>query len=158
VRLLSLLRNRDFEVILGASGALSQIARWPDGAQAIIDAKILNYGLDLLESPDPYIRGWTCRLVGTLASQKSTVPAVLESNLLVPLVSLLRDHDVGTRTCAIFAFRAISQWPDGATVLANIGAFEGLEELCHDQSLDVDERIRVRTILDNHARGRGRVP
>ncbi|KAF7356837.1 hypothetical protein MVEN_01019300 [Mycena venus] len=154
-RLVSLVRIGDPEVIPGATGALSQIARQPDGAQAIIDAaRILDHGLDLLQSPDPYVRRWTCTLVETLASHERTAPVIWTKSLCVRLFPLLRDNDFGTRTSAILAFRAISQWPDGAASLGDLGVFKRAEELSHDQSLGDDEQIQIAAILDNVARHR----
>ncbi|KAJ7636138.1 hypothetical protein DFH06DRAFT_660448 [Mycena polygramma] len=62
-RLLSLLLDNNIQVIFGASHALSQIARWPDGAQAIVNAKRLKHVSDLFHSPSRRVRRRTCELV-----------------------------------------------------------------------------------------------
>jgi hypothetical protein len=104
--------DEDSEVIVEATWALSEIAQWLDGAQAIVDAKALDHVLIspkpdisfdkatnyerlvviLLESPKSEVREWTCQLVGRLASHYSTAPAIFELELkpCVRLVSLLR--------------------------------------------------------------------
>jgi len=114
---------------------------------------VLDHVLELLESPNPDTRGRTCRLVGRLASHKPTAPAILNLKPSLKLVSLLRDPDVTTRDNAIFALDAISQWPDGVAALADIAGdvLERLEELSHDQSLDVESQVQARKILDNIA-------
>ena len=69
--------------------ALSQIAVKLDGAQAIVDAEVLDDVLVLLESPSPEVRLWTCVLVGSLASHDSIAPAILELKPYKQLLSLL---------------------------------------------------------------------
>jgi len=81
--------DEDPRVIEGATYALSQIARWSDGAQAIVEAKALDYVLMLLESQRPTIREWTCELLGRLVCHESSVPMVLELQACVRLVCLL---------------------------------------------------------------------
>ncbi|KAJ6581169.1 armadillo-type protein [Mycena capillaripes] len=90
VQLVSLLRDKYIDVILGAVYALSQIARWPDGAQDIVDARALEHVMGLLQSPSRRIRRWTCQLVGRLADHDSTAPAVVELNLPGFIMSLIR--------------------------------------------------------------------
>jgi hypothetical protein len=67
---------------------LSQIARWRDGAQAIVDAKALDHVLWFLKSLNPDIRKGTCELMGRLAEHESTAPAILELNPCAQLASL----------------------------------------------------------------------
>jgi hypothetical protein len=97
--------DEDDEIIAEATYALSQIARWSadkvmdtlfhvdqwlTGTQAIVDAIAPDYILKLSRSRSPDIRKWTCELVGRLAAYKSTAPIILELNLSVHLVVLLR--------------------------------------------------------------------
>lgn len=79
-------------VVEWAICALSQIARWPDGAQATVDANVLDYVAQLIRSPRERTRKWTCVLVGKLASSvhESIVLATLESLPVSRLMSLLR--------------------------------------------------------------------
>jgi CRISPR/Cas system endoribonuclease Cas6 (RAMP superfamily) len=69
--------------------ALSQIARWVDGAKDVVDAKALDHVLRLLKSPNLDTRELASKLVGNLASHESTAQAILKLNLSVQLVSLL---------------------------------------------------------------------
>jgi hypothetical protein len=64
------------------------IARWLEGAQAIVDAKVHDHILKLLESQDVVVVDWTCLLVKNLAGHEATVPAILELNLLKQLMVL----------------------------------------------------------------------
>jgi hypothetical protein len=69
--------------------ALSEIARWVDGAKGMVDAKVLDHVPRLLESQNPETQKWACEFVGRLASHKSMAPAILKLNPSVHLVSLL---------------------------------------------------------------------
>jgi hypothetical protein len=70
-----------------AMDALSEIAKQKDGAQAIGNTKDF---MMILESPRSGVQKWACGLVARLASDKSTVPAILQLKPCVPLVALLR--------------------------------------------------------------------
>ncbi|KAJ6531051.1 armadillo-type protein [Mycena capillaripes] len=85
-----LLRDEDSEVIEWALCTLSRIAASLDGAQAIVNAKMLEHFLELLDSPSPNVRGSICLLIGKLAGHESTAPAVLDLKPCLRLVTLLR--------------------------------------------------------------------
>ncbi|KAJ7850009.1 armadillo-type protein [Mycena olivaceomarginata] len=97
---------------------LSQIAQRRNGTTGVVDAKVLDHVLPLLESPDPDTRGWACVLVQGLASHEATAPAILELKPIPQLESLLQDLHPSIRDSAISALEAIRQWPDGADVAA----------------------------------------
>jgi len=151
-RLVTLLLDQDSGAVAEAAHALSQIARWLDGARAVVCAKAFRYVhiLALLESPNSDIQQGTCRLLGRLATHHSTAPAIMDLNLSVRLGLLLREP--ATRPAAIFALRAISGWLDGVAALADTDVSERLEELTSGASLDIDDHERARTVLDNLAR------
>ncbi|KAF8208805.1 armadillo-type protein [Mycena galopus ATCC 62051] len=144
----------DSQIIEWAIYALCQIARWVDGAWAIVNANGTGRILILLESPRSQVRAWTCVLMGTLARHDSTAPAILQRELARHLVCLLRDPvDVETRDGAISALEAISEWPLGVADLADMDGdmLERLEELTHNQSLDLERQVQICKILDNIA-------
>ncbi|KAF7350415.1 hypothetical protein MVEN_01346500 [Mycena venus] len=85
---------------------LFQIACWPDGAQAVVEAKVLDDVKELLKSPNPQVRYQTCELVNVLASHDSTAPAILELSTCEELEPLLRQEDSEVLEWAI---RALSQ-------------------------------------------------
>jgi hypothetical protein len=87
---LSLNSDENSLVIMRAMYALSQIARWSDGAEAVVDAMVLDHVSVLLESARSEVREWTCELVGRLTSHNCTAGAVLELKPHKRLVSLLR--------------------------------------------------------------------
>jgi hypothetical protein len=64
------------------------IAQWLKGAQAMINAKVQDHILKLLQSQSSGVPGWTCKLMENLAGYEPTVPAILELNLLKQLVVL----------------------------------------------------------------------
>ncbi|KAJ7830059.1 armadillo-type protein [Mycena olivaceomarginata] len=92
VQLVSSLGGED-SLVHWVTFSLSQIARWVGGAKGVVDAKVLDHVLRLLESPNLNIRQWASDLVGQLASHESTAPAVLKLNPSVQLVSLLGGED-----------------------------------------------------------------
>ena len=61
--------------------ALSEIAFWPDGAQAALEAKTLDHVVELLQSPQSGVRQWMCWMVGNFAGHESTAVAVLGLNI-----------------------------------------------------------------------------
>jgi len=94
--------DQDSEVMADATYALSRIADWVDGAQAIVDAK--------------------ARLVAWLAGHDSVAPAVLKLNVCVLLVSLLRDKDFQVLHAATYALSQIARWLDGAQAILDAKA------------------------------------
>lgn len=80
--------DRDHDVIWVATSVLAIIARWLEGAQAMVDANVQDHILNLLESQSWAIISWTCSLVEALAGHEPTVQAILELNLLEKLVVL----------------------------------------------------------------------
>ena len=69
--------------------ALYEISSWPDGAQAALEAKTLDYVEELLESPQSGVRQQTCWMVGSFAMHESTAMAVLGLKPCPQLVGLL---------------------------------------------------------------------
>ncbi|KAJ7830051.1 armadillo-type protein [Mycena olivaceomarginata] len=88
VQLVSLLGGED-SLVLWVTYTLSQIVQWVDGAKGVVDAKVLDHILRLLESPNPDIQEWACVLVEGLASHEATASAILQLNPIPQLKSLL---------------------------------------------------------------------
>ncbi|KAJ7479254.1 armadillo-type protein [Mycena latifolia] len=89
-RLVPLLRDTNLDIVQKAAEALFCIAKSPEGAQAAVDAHVLDYVADLLLSPNAGVRQWTCKLLVRLASNKSTVTAIVGVRThCLRLVSLL---------------------------------------------------------------------
>jgi hypothetical protein len=53
---------------------------------------------------------------------------------------------------AIDALHAISRWPAGVAALADIDAFEELQELVREETYDADRTQMLRAILDDISR------
>ncbi|KAJ6585877.1 armadillo-type protein [Mycena capillaripes] len=90
VQLVSLLHNEHPGVAESALGALAIAAFWQDGAQAVIEAKVQDYILEMLESPNPVMREWTCKLVTNLSGYEATAVPIWKINPCVQIVSLLQ--------------------------------------------------------------------
>ncbi|KAJ7479227.1 armadillo-type protein [Mycena latifolia] len=113
-QLVPLLRDTDIGCLKSAIYALSGMTNWPNGAQAAVDANILDYLKELLESSDDGVRKFTCWLLGDLARRKSTVLGV---TLCMRLVAFLSDKDVEVVESALFELWRISLRPSGAQVV-----------------------------------------
>jgi hypothetical protein len=85
-------RDEDHTVISKVVNALAQVATWPDGAQAAINAKVVDYltVTELLQSPSVEVQKASCILIQELVNHDSIAPAVLTINPCVPLASLLQ--------------------------------------------------------------------
>ncbi|KAF7360374.1 hypothetical protein MVEN_00767200 [Mycena venus] len=151
VRLVSLLRDEHSEVVHSAVCTMSFIAKRSDGAQAIVEAMLLDEVPELLKSPSPEVRKRTCILVGNLVRHEFTASVILGTKYCGMLVfSLLQEAEVGASPLsALFALRAFSEWPDGVVALVNI-ALGRLRVL--RQSPSVMTQLRTQAILDNLAR------
>ncbi|KAF7354159.1 hypothetical protein MVEN_01103500 [Mycena venus] len=151
--LLSLLCDEDSAVTCSAMYALARIARWLDGAHAVIDVQSIDHILELPGSQSPDVQKWTRLLVGNLAGHAFTAPAIWGLNPSLQLMCLLKDTDVEAREAALLALDALSEWPDGVANLtdADVDVLKRLEEPIPDQSLNLKTQGRVRKILDNLA-------
>jgi len=133
VRLVSLLRNKPVGIIQSAMCALCFIAETLQGARAIVDAKILDDVLELLEFSSPGVQRWTCMVVIALAPLDFATPAILDSKACVQLVTLLRDHHPKVTRSAMKALSRIAQSADGAHAIVKArildDIFESLESL-----------------------------
>jgi len=66
------------------------IARRLDGAQAIIDGRVLDHIDPLFQSPRSIVRQRICELMGTLAEHEPIVPVIMMLKPWVQLMHLLR--------------------------------------------------------------------
>ncbi|KAJ7707336.1 armadillo-type protein [Mycena rosella] len=138
-RLVFLLRDSHMEVAGGAVKALYRIAASLEGAQAAVDAGLLNFVDELLESQSTRVREWTCGILGHLMSQETTRRAVLSVKPCVRLVSHLRNNHLGVLQSAAEVFCIIAQWPEGAQAAMEANALDSIPQLL--ESPDVDIRV-----------------
>ncbi|KAJ7850018.1 armadillo-type protein [Mycena olivaceomarginata] len=135
-QLVVLLDDNDSGVIRVATFTLSKIAQWVDGAKGVVDAKVLDHVLRLLESPNPDTQKWASMLVGRVACHESTAPAVLKSNPSVQLVSLLGGEDYLVHLVT-YALSQIAQWVDGAKGVVDAKALDHVLRLLESPNLDI---------------------
>ncbi|KAJ7443568.1 armadillo-type protein [Mycena latifolia] len=127
VQLVSLLRDQDPVVVERSARTLSRIARVEEGAHAVVDAKVLDYVEELLDSPNTMVCLWTSKILAELARHGAIVPAILAVNPCPQLVSLMqrtaRASDSTSdyfpvRTTALSTLARISETSDGAAAVA----------------------------------------
>ncbi|KAJ7479175.1 hypothetical protein FB451DRAFT_1240818 [Mycena latifolia] len=80
--------DEDLGVVKGATEALWWIAKWPEGAQAAVDANVLDSLAGLFDSPIGEVQDLAFDLQEQLASQETTARAVVRQ-----LIPLLRGGD-----------------------------------------------------------------
>ncbi|KAJ6485870.1 armadillo-type protein [Mycena sanguinolenta] len=138
-RLVSFLYDDHFPVIQSAVYALSQIARWVDAPQVIVQVKAATHVLRLLGSPSSEVRAWTCELVGRLASEESTARAILKLKPCGRIVSSLNNDDSELVESATYALCDIARWADGAQAVVNANAGDHILPLLESPRLGVRE-------------------
>ncbi|KAJ6506100.1 armadillo-type protein [Mycena vulgaris] len=90
-RLVSILQDDNIEVVQSGVYALYCLAPWQEGAQALVDTRLLECTESLLSSGEARIRRWTC---GMLARLLQRPPTLADSvvKLFNQLASVLRDE------------------------------------------------------------------
>ncbi|KAJ6451335.1 armadillo-type protein [Mycena sanguinolenta] len=138
-KLVPLVRDEDDTIAEKAMWAFSVAAHFPNGAQAFIDAKLLDRVPELLESSRPFVRTQACRLVGMLASHVETTTAVLKSKPCPRLVVLLRDEDIYVVHAALYALTQLSKTFPGAKAVRDAKALQYVPRLLGPETM-VQER------------------
>ncbi|KAJ7205243.1 armadillo-type protein [Mycena pura] len=142
--------NQDVQVCRSATLALANISQWIEGAQSVLDAEAPGYASDLLKSPDPSIRAYTCLMLGNLASYKVTWSGILSPNHCLQLVSLLSNHqDIQVCRYAVLTLANLSQWLKGARSALNAKAPKYALDLL--TSADANTRAYTCLMLGNLA-------
>ncbi|KAJ7668251.1 armadillo-type protein [Mycena rosella] len=136
-RLVSLLRDEHLKVIWSAADALSRISRTPKGAEAVVDANVLDDIPGLFESPDMQVRKSGCEMVGELTRHPSTATGVIDANLCLYLVSLLRDKSLEVIESAAGALVWMAEQSHGAKAAVDANALECLRELLESQHAQI---------------------
>ncbi|KAJ7215373.1 armadillo-type protein [Mycena pura] len=138
IRLVNLLRRVDDHesVIEQAVYALCKITQSTDGADAAVEAKVLDRVVELLDSSNEGILSFTCQLVATLAMQESTALAVLRPVLCVTARG--KHGDIVKE--ATYALIQITRWSDGVkavvfSLLVNLGSHRGTNVDDSDSSM-----------------------
>ncbi|KAJ7612863.1 armadillo-type protein, partial [Mycena polygramma] len=122
-QLVSLLSDSDTDVRRCSADALYHISRCGGGERAVVNANVLEYVLQLLDSDDHDTQKWTLLLVGRLADHdESTALEILRISPCQQLVFLSNSDDMPIYQAAASALLALSQWPDGARAVFHAGA------------------------------------
>ncbi|KAF8192717.1 armadillo-type protein [Mycena galopus ATCC 62051] len=137
MQIVALLCDKNGWTIACAVYALSWIAQWKDGAQAIVNAKATEQILLLLESPTSEVQQWTCKLVGNLAAHESTVQAILDLKVCVQIVSLLHERVPGVIPWAVYTLSKIVQTEDSVQAIVDAKAMDYILPLLESPNLKV---------------------
>ncbi|KAJ7933363.1 armadillo-type protein [Mycena leptocephala] len=135
-QLVSLLRqvsiNGENLVGIELAATLYRIVISPEGAQAAVDANVLECVAELLSSPNASVRGWPCEMLRQLARHKTTVsPAVRQ------LVSLLRGGSHRVIESAAHTICGIATSPEGAQAAVDANVLEWVAELVSSPNASV---------------------
>ncbi|KAJ7478331.1 armadillo-type protein [Mycena latifolia] len=113
LQLVSLLHDKHLGVTESAAKALAWLAKSLEGAQAAIDANVLDYVPDLLRCSNTGVREWTCAVLAELAGHDSVRGAMASVMPCPQLVSLL-NTDPSIRRNAARALAQICKSSNGA--------------------------------------------
>ncbi|KAF7369624.1 hypothetical protein MVEN_00293200 [Mycena venus] len=130
--LVSLLRDPDPEVGEAAAWVLAKIAYWAEGAQVVIDARLLDLLDVVLKLPD---QSPTCEVLQSLARHKSTTGFVLSANLCQHIVALLALGHIPLDALPIL--RSIATSLEGALAVVNAGTLQVLDTLLESENWEV---------------------
>ncbi|KAJ7211765.1 armadillo-type protein [Mycena pura] len=169
VWIVSLLSDKDVDIVGSALYALSQITSGSDGIQVVMTVNVLEYirGLlfyqdatvktsafqiiqNLLLSSNPSAKKGTCEMLGNITSSSSSHDYPFLALLdLEPCVSCLGEKDATIRRAALYALANISRWPGGAEATLDTNVLDKLTGL-----LDLDDtatQVWMCTLLANLA-------
>ncbi|KAJ6523399.1 armadillo-type protein [Mycena vulgaris] len=107
-----------------AERVLTWVVKWPEGARTAVDANVVECATELLEAPMIKTQEWACQLLGRLARNKSTGPAVLEINPCTTLAFLLGHSNLGVIESAAYALLWSANSPDGAQAVVDSNALD----------------------------------
>ncbi|KAJ6533593.1 armadillo-type protein [Mycena capillaripes] len=127
----------DPTVIESVAQALYRITISSEGVQAAVDANVLEYGAQLLSSPQPSVRGWTREILGKLVRHEATTSLAVGQ-----LVSLLRGGDSTVIQSAVQALYRITISPQGAQAAVDANVLEYTAELLSSPNASVREWMR----------------
>ncbi|KAJ7697814.1 armadillo-type protein [Mycena rosella] len=127
--LVRLLRDEHVAVVEGAVKALNGIARSREGAQSTVDADVLEFVAELLDSPNHDVRRWTCKVLGA----RIIIPAIDSAT------HLLKSPDVGVREWACEILGGLAYHAFTRDAVLEVKPCVHLVSLLHDESLGVVE-------------------
>ncbi|KAF7356894.1 hypothetical protein MVEN_01025200 [Mycena venus] len=116
---------------------LADRATSQDDARMVVDSHIFPYIVQMLGSPDPRPRSWSCSLLGRLASHESTAPAILELKPCVQLTAFLHDDNLDVVREAMYALAQIARRIEGAQAIVEAKALERILKLLESPNPDI---------------------
>ncbi|KAJ6472356.1 armadillo-type protein [Mycena vitilis] len=147
-RITELLSDLDINVRRNSVDSLFYIVESAAGNQAVLNAGVLAYLPQLLDSTDFDTRSSTLELIWLLADQESVAMEILQ---IIPCEQLVVFCDVGRPECtdAVCVLAVLSNWFDGAEAVLAAGALKYVPGLL--DSADEDARIETCIMLANFA-------
>ncbi|KAJ6522659.1 armadillo-type protein [Mycena vulgaris] len=149
-QLTSFLQDESEFVRVEAFGALWRITRNPKGAQALIDAHVLDRLAELVGSSKYNVRSRACDLLRALASQNVT--AVLTANACEQLVTLLRDEDFNVIIRVTEALYWITKSPEGMQAAIDANLLDHVTELLELRRLCTSWHLMCRMLAAHNGR------
>ncbi|KAJ7056018.1 armadillo-type protein [Mycena amicta] len=116
-QLLRLCSDENLEVRDSALFALLKLSHYPDGAQMVVGANVLQRAPEILRSSIANERIKMCNVIANVAKHEKTAPAVLTLKLHIPLVALTSDSNESIQRDSLLALVQLSQWPAGAEAI-----------------------------------------
>ncbi|KAJ7113281.1 armadillo-type protein [Mycena crocata] len=113
--LVALLRHESEEVVESAARTISIITSRVDGPQLLVEAKLLDYVADLLDSPNARVQIWTCCALSNLTCHGSVIhwlDGELHSKLLERLAHIMvfrADENDDVQEAAVDALRDLAR-------------------------------------------------
>ncbi|KAJ7117250.1 armadillo-type protein [Mycena crocata] len=100
-------------VVLAALSALERIS-WCSslGARAVVKARALPSILCFLESGNPGMTSWTCRIMGNIAKHELLNSHVTELDICEQLVSLLEHSTIEIQRWVLYLLCSIAKWSE----------------------------------------------
>ncbi|KAJ7479229.1 armadillo-type protein [Mycena latifolia] len=123
-QLVSLWRGGSPRVIESVGDILYRIASFLETAEAIVNAKLLDFVTDAFDSPNEEVRKWMCDILEELALHEATARVVINE-----LVSLLRTRDIRVIESAAHTLHRIARTPEGSKIAVDANMLESVGEL-----------------------------
>ncbi|KAJ7214304.1 armadillo-type protein [Mycena rebaudengoi] len=135
VQVVTLLSDEIPAIVRNSMDALCGIANEPDGAHAIVDAKVFDHILKSLEAKSPDVRQWACQIVARIAEHESITPAIC-----AVLVAHFSDEGPTYDRDFRDALFKVAKTADGAQAIVDVKGLDHMLNLIESDSPDVRER------------------
>ncbi|KAJ7688116.1 armadillo-type protein [Mycena rosella] len=134
-QVVALLSDEIPAIVRNSMDALRGIANEPDGAHAIVDAKVFDHILKSLEAKSPDVRQWACQIVARIAEHESITPAIC-----AVLVAHFSDEGPTYDRDFRDALSKVAKTADGAQAIVDVKGLDHMLNLLQSDSPDIRER------------------